>query len=860
MQIATSLPKILNDGLCRKKLFFEALQERPESMSKFFPYDEYLPEHKVFQNKDGSYGVVYKVEMLEHEPMTSREIVESVSKLKSWFNLPQNCVLQISYEQNPLSSRDNVFEEMESDYKNGHPVASRIFNTRLDQFKGTCNTPGQFMPLVRALYISIKYFPDQKRGGDLWSVIRRPEVTLEAEAKKALREIRQFQHIIADFESNCEIPKAKLNADQLLAYLRRVFNPKTAYKRDFAKYNPNEPISQQIVYNSPVLSHSGIVREGVKTRTLSLKTSPEFAYPGGMSYFCKLPFPFRLNLAVSFPSKANIKRFFDLKEFFLQNSPSARSKRQQEEVLAVQDRLARDDRCLFITFNITVEGKDDNELDRRTREVLNVFHNQLEAEAIVDEDIGLGLFLNSLPLGHSPEADLSTQRFVRMLRSDALNFVPIFDSFRGMDNGQQLFLSRENNLVKFSLLENETSNHTVVIADSGSGKSAFIINCIQGVKRLEEEPLVFILDKKSSYPMVAEYFDGDLDVFGSDDELSFSIFNGIFDENKIRFLTNYLIAAVKLTSPNFEIESEHIDAVSDALRLAYQSKVEQNGLVYLDEELKKIHLDQDVEMSMDDVVVELGTLQGHNKYEAVASKLEELCQKLGPFYGSGTYAKYFNGKSKASTKNTKFFVYDLDLLDNDPVLRTLISLGIMEEIRRQKKLPENQTRDVFVIIEEMGRLGTIPEIADMVTDFAETGRKLGMWLIAIAPRAEHFFEGDVGRAMWSVADNFILLQMNSDNVEYLKEHSSLIDEANSEIIKSLRTKKGEYAEFFYMNKKKTRQGAIRYIQTPKERWLAPTNARDAAEATKALYEFSDCKWKALEYLAEKFPNGSDYKG
>ena len=129
-------------------------------------------------------------------------------------------------------------------------------------------------------------------------------------------------------------------------------------------------------------------------------------------------------------------------------------------------------------------GETDELLDQRVREVVNVFHNDLQCEAIAEDKIGLGLCLNALPLNYLPKSDYSSQRFIRILRSDATKFVPVFDSFRGLQRPLQLYLSRENNLVKFSLLENETSNHTVVLADSGSGKSAFIIDCIQAAKRM----------------------------------------------------------------------------------------------------------------------------------------------------------------------------------------------------------------------------------------------------------------------------------------------------------------------------------------------------------------------------------------
>ena len=44
-----------------------------------------------------------------------------------------------------------------------------------------------------------------------------------------------------------------------------------------------------------------------------------------MAYFLKLPFPFKLALNFKFPTKRQSKSFFDMKEFFLQNTPSARA-------------------------------------------------------------------------------------------------------------------------------------------------------------------------------------------------------------------------------------------------------------------------------------------------------------------------------------------------------------------------------------------------------------------------------------------------------------------------------------------------------------------------------------------------------
>ena len=843
--------KIFSDALANSDIFYQALFNRPQSLSQFLPYDEFLTDKQIFILKDGSMGAIFKVSLLEHEPMVERQILEKVESLKNWFALPENCVLQIIYEQSQISSLDDRWKQWKEEYKEPHPVSKALFAKRTSQLQSS-----QKM-LERSTYLSIRYFPKQKK--QFYSSFTTSEKLLYTETKGFLKDFHCFTGLLEQFKGNSKIKLLQLDADMAVDLLRRFFNPKTYYKRKFAKFNPAVSISDQVIYNSPVLDFEGIEREGVKTRILSLKTAPLFAYPGGMAYFTRLNFPFKLSLNFSFPTKAEAKRFFDIKEFLLQNTPSARAKRQREEVLEVQDKLAHDDRCLYLTFNVVVEGETEEEIDAKIRELVSVFHNDLECEVIEEDDIGLGLCFNTLPLNYHPKADKSANRYIRILRSDATKFIPIFDSFKGLNKPLQLYSSRENNLVKFSLLENETSNHTVVLADSGSGKSAFIVDCIQAAKRMNPEPLIFVVDKKSSYLMLSEYFDGDLTIFDDNKDMPFSPFRGIYDEKKINFLTNLLVTAIKMTSPEFDLESEQVSAITKALKLAYQKKSDQAGLSYIEGNLLNQDTDEEVELTMNDLIAELGRLPSLEEFSNLEQQIEILIGKLKPFYGDGQYAKYFgSNNTKNNRKNVKnlFYIYDLDALDSDPILQTLMTLSIFEEIRRIISLPENKERGGFIVIEEIGMLGrNNPTASKQIVDIAETFRKLGYWLIGLTPRPQNYFELEAGKAMWGVADNFIFLKMSGDNVEYLTQKSSILDSATKEIIKSLQTIKGKYAEVFYSNKNKTMQGAFRYFQTPYDRWLAPTNAKEAKEAIKALKKFKADKWQALEYLASKFPKG-----
>ena len=832
-----------------------ALLTRPESLSAHFPFEEVLERERIFANRDGSLGVIFSIKLAEHEAMTEAAVLTAVGSLKSWFTLPENAVMQVIFEQMPLSSSDPRFAEWSKSYEASHPVSKMLFEKRLGAVRH--GDALGIQPLDRRAFLTIRWFPAALSQSGFRSFFKDPNETLHAEAKRTSGAVLEFLQMVRSFESSSQVELTRIGGQELLNVLRRFFNPFSYYQRSFAPYNAAQSLSDQIVYGSPTLTLDSIEREGIKSRTISLKTSPSYAYPGGMAYFTSLGFPMRIALNFSFPSKAKVKKFFDLKEFFLENTPSARAKRQKEEILAVQDRLVRDDRCLHLSFHITIEGQSDEELDARTRDVLNVFHNRLECEAIVEKDIGAALALNSLPLFYTPASDLSSRRYIRILRSDAVMFMPIFDSFAGLQTPLQIYLSREGNLVKFSLLENETSNHTVVLADSGSGKSSFVIDCVQAAKRMSPEPLVFVIDKKSSYLMLSEYFDADLTVFSRDRDIPFSPFRGVFDEEKIAFLTQLLGAGIKLVSPSYTMESDQYGAITKSVRLAYLRKCREAGLTLKDGELVRDGRKEEVVLTMEDVIAEMATLPSLEEFEKAAEMVDALIQKLAPFYGDGIYARYFNATGSGSRERSKLFcIYDLDALDGDPVLQSLMTMSVVEEIRQTINQHREEGRCGLVVLEELQMLGRGSSVGkQFVLDAAETFRKLGVWLISLTPRPQNYFETEVGQAMWGVADNFVFLQMSSDNVDYVAKKSTLLDEAGVEIVKSLKTIRGSHADVFYTNKKRSKLGTFRFFQTAHDRWLAPTNAKSALEAKRALKRHGDDKWLALDELVEKYPDG-----
>ena len=817
--------KLLEAMQRRRDLYAGAIMKRPDSLPDLLPYDEFYEKDKIFILKDGSFGIFYRLELSQHEPLTEKEIIRKIRQMRSLLSLPSHTVLQLIYDQSLLSDKDRELEAKLGEYPDGHPVSKNLFTHKATQIKEYCKPGSEVKVFKRSLYLSIRFFPGSKKQKLIKSFFEHSGATIEDLVRELKGYIYELTGIAKGLEHGLGDKLKRLGAAELLDYLRRFFNPKTYYKREFAAYNPSVSLGKQYLYNSPSLSYEGITREGIATRTLSLVTAPQISYPGGMAYFTRLNFPFRIALNFSFPTKAKVKQFFDLKEFFLENTPTAKARVQKEEILAVQDRLARDDSCLNMTFNVIVDGNAKEEIDSRVRSVCKVFNEDLDAEAILEDHIGLASCINSLPLCYSPESDLSSRRAIRILKSDALNFLPIFDSSGGVKDALGYYLSREGNFAPFSLLNNPINSHTAILADSGSGKSALVIDIITSAKRMKDEPLVFIIDKKSSYSSLAKYYGGDLTIFDRNEKIPFSPFRGNYDEEKIAFLTKLMMSAIALTSPSFNVESEHQTVITKALKGAYKKKCDRLGLTYKDGKFEKKETSQTAELTMEEFIAELASLNDGSP--SVKEAIEPVLAKLKPFYGEGNYAKFFGASNSDREKGALLYIYDLDALDSDPILQTLMTMAVIEEIRRIISLTENKGRTGFIILEEFAMLGRNNSVfRDFALDFAETMRKRGVWLITLTPRPQNYFDLITGQAFWSVAENFIFLAMNEDNIEYVRKKSSVLTDATAGIAASLTTEEGSHADFMLINKKKTIQQVYRFRRTDYDKWMSPTNAQD----------------------------------
>ncbi len=821
--------------------YYKALFKEESLLSEHLPYESVVDENFVML-KDGSFGVIYQFPLFEHEPLSKVDLEEVKEKLVSSIVLDEKISCDVLYLQRHISGKKlNSFKRNNGENK----IAEGLLNERIDFFSKELKEN----IFERNVFMSFRYYPKGLANKNIQHFLSKKEKVYFDYIKDYVENIKEFKKCLLQFEGlHLSRGLKKLDGLGIKTLLKSYANP---YSTDFVTLNEKQSLSKQVFPGLNKIDFSGICDTDIKTRTFSLSL-PDKSYLGQMTALLETDFPLSYSLKYNKLPTKDYGFLISSKDIFLSTALGDVNERMLLDLRETQEKYSTGDKLLNVSISITVYGRTEDELDHNSSRLKLLFLEKLNYELLEEETIGFGLFLTSLPLSYNPKVSSFTKRSFLAHQSEVTDFFPIYDSFNGFKTPLQHYVSREGNLCNFDLFSNQSSHHTVVLADTGAGKSFFLNSIRHGLMAQKVQPLIFILEKKTSNKMATVSFNGELNEFSKLDT-NHSPFRGIYDEQKVNFLTTYLKSAVKMTSESFKWEAEHDEFINRSIRLAYNQKIDIGDIEFNGKELISKDSKKSAAITVEDIISTLSLIASEDK--KFLEPIDDLKIKLMPFYGEGKYSDLFDFDERKIEHDKLFYVYDIDGLDSDPIRRDLLVLSLFDEIRQIKALPQHSHRDVYFEIDEIAQFDSIPYASELITQFAEMGRKEGIWLVGATNRPSNYVKKECCKAMWSVADNFIFLQMGLDNAQEIHEsYPQKITEVDRDIIASLKTKSGEYSEVYYLNKSKTKMGAFRYHATRKEMWLTPSNIKAEREVNKAFKQFGKNN-KALDYLLKTFPNG-----
>lgn len=816
-----------------------------ERLSKKLMVDEFIEDGKYFILKDQSVGVVYGVELFEHEASKNESIIEMNRKLKSWLSLNDEFSIQYVFSQGKVEESD-LKPYLEDEFSGNSQLADFLHEKRIESLLENSNN--EYPLFNRKGYLVVTKRSRLQKSTLRDRLPQRAHDLLFKEVETYTKEIKKFEKTIRQFEELSPLKLERLGCVDVLSLIREMLYDGGETKNRRNSYSSAYSLSEQVLDRGIDVDFAGKNGKGDISRVFSLKV-PGISYPAMGAWLLTLPFPFKVSIQLYKPPQAKVDLYLNWKEFSLKNSLSEKAKREFEDVKDIKKQLAYEQDAIWMTYTITLNGKTVAEIEEMANELKKIADDKFEAFLIEEEDIGLSMWWDTIPFQYKPHHDGVFQRSFPLLTNDLLKLIPVYDSGRGDGVPFQLLQTREGNIAPLSLFGG-TSSHTLFLGDTGTGKSRLLGDVICSAKRPQSDFLVFIFEVKTSYPMLVNYFGGEINKYKVSEPPSSSPFKGVYDEEKILFLTNWIKTAVEITSPSFKIESELREAIYQAIKRAAEKRKKSASTTFVDSKLVSGSSEIEIVIDFDDVQNELANLPSDKAFEAMTEQISDLLGKLAIFQGDGIYSSYF--KPQGVWEDIKGGIFDSDFegVKSDPVIRDLTFLQEFEKIRQIRMQPENQGKEIIIILDEIADLDRgIPLFADIISSWAETGRKEGVWFFFATCTPQVFNDPNLKacRTCMSVASNYVFTAMSDENLAELENEYSIIDDRDKAIIRSLKTVKGKHSEF-YVIKGDGSRCVYRLVESPVKRWLQPTNVQDTNKALKAIQKFNGDALKAAEYL------------
>jgi conjugal transfer ATP-binding protein TraC len=442
-------------------------------------------------------------------------------------------------------------------------------------------------------------------------------------------------------------------------------------------------------------------------------------------------------------------------------------------------------------------------------------------ELLPEPVLGSTLFLQSLPLGFDPA--YPEERFLRRARRlpspNLAQLLPLYGAFRGTATPAILYLNRRGETVHFDPFDSPTAPHGVVVGTSGSGKSFLINHLVQQVLPLGAA--VVILDRWASYEQLCTVHRGRYVALDYNHPIGVNPFLGPLDRGHRAFLGALL---AEMASGGDEILSrEERGVLADTLAAFAQQHPPGQ------------------EARLRDFVASLRTLPDADDARSLGLR---LARKLGPYYGDGPYAGFFDGPN-AFTLDRALTVVELSGLRGTPDVQAALMFVLLHQLTLFFAAPSRLLQCKYLISDETWALLQHAASARVLEEIARTFRKLQTAALFLSQQGSDFLS-PAGKAIRDNSGFAYFLQQNPEEVETMR---TLFDLTEPEValLKTVRRRPG-WSEA-YLRLPEQQGGVIRLVPDPYLRWLATQQPQERSQRQAALEAAGGDLHQAVAMLA-----------
>lgn len=758
-----------------------------------FPILAYDDGTETFINDDDTAGFAYSCEPMKGADDQLHE------RLKSFINtdFPDETILSIFWFRSPdilKNMADMQLMRIDRGIKN--PLLTSFTQQRADFFKASTLNPidphtaqrVHDLKVVISCKIPIKgKWPTQEE-----------QYTIDSYRKKTK----------ASLDTLSMRPKA-MGAKELIRVLSATLNwaEDASWKQSATKHDPAIPLSEQILdYENDITYTPGYAKVGnTYIKLLSAKRLPDTMFFGdairyvgdlrGGNVAIKQNYAIVCN--IYYPPTDKAKHSMERSRAIALNQakgplvslvPILAEKKKGFDALyqSVND----GNRIVKMTYSMMIFGKSEDEVTEAATHARSYWREQ-RFTMLEDKFVQLPLLINCLPMMADKEAVSDLWRYKTLTGEHASVVLPMFGEWKGTGTPHLNLISRNGQLMNFSLHDTSSNKNMLICATSGGGKSFFTNEII--LSYMSEGAQVWVIDVGRSYLKLAEVMGGDFIHFGPESDISINPFPLIASmdgqkDTRSKKLRPEELHAIESGEERDDGEEDAIVGLVSAMA-TINSPMDDVQLTALRTIISETWLEKDRDMLIDDVA---DRCKAHED-----RRVRDLSTRLHAFTSKGSYGRYFARPNNVSF-NKQLTVLELEELKSRAQLQKVVLFQLIYQIQQAVYLGDRSKRKLIVIDEAWDLLANGgPEVQRFIEHAYRRFRKYGASVLLVTQSIQDMYKSPVGEAIVENSATKGLFSHKDEAVDKLKREAKLtLPDGGYALLKTVHTNAPWYSEIF----------------------------------------------------------------
>jgi conjugal transfer ATP-binding protein TraC len=797
---------------------------------------------------DGSYRLGFEVALPGTEVWDAAQLVACNERLRLLIGtaVPEGECLRILVEVH--GDYTDLLREFAGSCRSGHERVRDLHRRRVEALS-RAHAAGRLVN-TRVVF-DLSYHPPGRSRRRPW----RPVDAATYDRHHA--ELRLLRDLMVDHCGRCGFRARALDDPGLLATIWRYFNP------DRKRYCPPPPvpaanqtieIPRRLLNAWPFLSRASIrtlaLRSDLFRRwdflwldasahaVVAMDTLPDRPTTANiLAPLQVLPAPYWLVVEAWNDRRSEQIKRLELKSrlsrqaVFAQDGGDSNARVVERQLSEALDTVQQTgERVLRVGVAVVLQEPTPEAARRAARRALDAFHQIPGVDARIESVALTRQFLHLAPF--SGEAN---ERLMRMLTSNAADFVPCHGVWRGSARPRWPLLSRRDSVVPLDPFDPRLPSwNAVVVGESGGGKTHFAIAWLSHL--LAADPVIVIVDKGGAYRPFCEVYGGQYVHLDPDAGVAVNPFDLLPGESAPDHAHLGLLKgliALMVAEPDRAPGRQEMAVLEAGIRQTYARAAGATVVLH-------------------DLVRTLRTLEqvgGHGGSREEWGVARNLASRLEPWIEHGLYARLLDRPSSVDVSASIVCLDTEGLHEHHPDLVPIVAQLANHLVYRKIRADDGRLK--YVVSDETWATLVNRVAAESLVGMFRRFRKFGAGIMAVSQRLADF-EGEYARGILENAPLKVLTR--AADIDRVAPVLQLNDQYRA-LWKSLMQRPGEYSEaLLVLDTLEGREGGVVVVrEIPEDYFIATTTAAERAQRERLAGDGG--VWHAVEHMANMRRHG-----